>query len=235
MSENSSPKRKLTRSPGYPSLYLGEAIERAKVLWEKEKRHAAPLSAIESHLGYKVGGGAVARVISALGKFGLVVDEGIGSAKQYKLSESALKILLSPENSIEQRREIRASALKPALHQELWEQYQGSLPSDETLRSYLVLKRNFNPGMVDEFIANFRATLDFAGTVDDDWEVKQPDFVPPSTTTEQMKYPPGTQFREPPAAEPSSAKVVTTKVAGLTRASRGWRVGRKRGASLSWG
>ena len=184
MNDQTPQKKKVTRSPGYPALSLREAIEKATVLYEKEKRHPAPLTAIESHFGFKIGGGTVSRVISALGKFGLVDDEGQLAEKQYKLSESALTIILSPPNAPERSAAIKNAALLPTLHREIWDLYGGQLPSDETLKSYLLLKRGFNPGFVDDFLKNFRDTIDFAGLLSDNSSPKATPDVPEKPTFE---------------------------------------------------
>lgn len=154
--------RKLLRSPGYPSLNLKEAIGKAEVIWQKEKKHPTPLSALESHLGYKVGSGGANRVVSSLGKYSLLEDEGVGGSKSYKLSALALRILLSPDDSDERRAAVAQAALSPAIFRELWDHYSGELPSDANLKSYLLLRKSFNPSKVDEFIQTFRQTLEFA-------------------------------------------------------------------------
>jgi hypothetical protein len=184
-------------------MSLKEALEKAQMLWDKEKRHAAPITAIETHFGFKVGGGTVSRVISALGKFGLVEDEGQRDEKVYKLSDAALTILLSPPESAERLKAIETAALQPAIHREIWDTFGGDLPSDENLRSFLILKRGFNPSFVNDFIANFRDTLAFSSLLKDGQEIKQPTAVDKKAdpeTVEKNKPPvqdAANQLREP--------------------------------------
>ena len=52
--EDVKKKRKSApRSPGYPMLNLEEAIQKAKILWEKDKNKNIPIEAAYNHLGYK--------------------------------------------------------------------------------------------------------------------------------------------------------------------------------------
>jgi hypothetical protein len=62
---------------------------------------------------------------------------------------------------------LKAAALKPTLHRELWDYFRekGGIPPDDLLRHYLVWERpepRFNEKSVGGFIADFRATLKLA-------------------------------------------------------------------------
>ena len=46
---------------------------------------------------------------------------------------------------------IREAALAPTIHQELWEEYNGNIPSDATLRIEL-RKKKFTESAIEEFI-----------------------------------------------------------------------------------
>ena len=56
----------------------------------------------------------------------------------------------------------KEAALLPKLHKELWEKWGADLPSDPSVRHYLVTDRGFNEKTVGDFIAEYKATLDFA-------------------------------------------------------------------------
>ena len=151
------------RSPGYPDIDLREAIERARVLWQKESRNHAPVSTILEHWGYKGNTGPAHRAVAALKKFGLLSDRGRGENRQACLTELALSIILDQrETSTERSEAIRKAALMPPIHAELWEEYSGDLPSDSTLQFILQKERRFSPSGADAFIKEFRATIEFA-------------------------------------------------------------------------
>jgi hypothetical protein len=57
---------------------------------------------------------------------------------------------------------LKRAALLPVIHQEIWQRYQGNLPDDAVIKRYLVVDKKFNEQYVDEFINQFRRTIEFA-------------------------------------------------------------------------
>lgn len=171
-------KRKITRSPSYPSIDLEMAISLAEIIKNKEGggSHFVPYQSVVGHWRYasRSGAGVFPRSgagvlrIAALKKFGLIDDKGSGDKREIKLTELALKILCykdESENAHEYLSAIQEAALKPSIHSELWEKWSGELPSDQTIKVYLVLQREgarFAESSVDNFINQFRATVSFA-------------------------------------------------------------------------
>ena len=148
------------RSPSYPAIPLGQAIDRARILYSKERTHAAPYSVITGHWGYKTPTSGVASVnYAALKKFGLLIEEGSGLDRRAKLSQLALDILMHPEPGPA----IRHAALTPPIHRELWDEYGSELPSDGALRYEFVGRRRFTETGFEEFIRQYKATIAFAG------------------------------------------------------------------------
>ena len=81
------------RSPNYPSLSLPSAIDAARKIYDKEHTHKADPEVMAKALGYSGMNGASATALSALKKYGLLLDEG----KQLKISADALTILVDRE------------------------------------------------------------------------------------------------------------------------------------------
>lgn len=54
----------------------------------------------------------------------------------------------------------------PVIHKEIIDKYNGLPPSDEALKSHLLLEKNFKDEAVDDFIKEFTATMAFAKIVD---------------------------------------------------------------------
>ena len=151
------------RSPSYPDLDLREAIEKVQVVWDRESRNLAPVTTIQEHWGYRANTGPALRAVAALKKFGLLEDQGRGATRQARLTDLAESILLDKrESSTERDAAIRNAALTPPIHADLWEQYQGNLPSDATLQFVLTKDRKFSPGGAEALIKEFRATIAFA-------------------------------------------------------------------------
>ena len=162
-------KSRAGRSPSYPDLNLEEAIEKARVLWERENRNYAPVRTVVEHWEFKGLTGPAVRAVAALKKFGLLEDKGHGDNRQARLTELGQSIILDERaDSQDRKAAIRTAALLPGIHETLWEQYQGNLPSDSTLRYVLQKELKFSPKGADALIEEFRATIAFAELEDSD-------------------------------------------------------------------
>src|SRR4051812_44224987 len=150
------------RSPSFPFINLREALARARALFEIEGRNEAPLEAAASHWGYSKGSSTTNRTVAALAALGLLeVKDG-----KVRLTSRAINILADGrELSPERERLIREAAFLPNLHRKLRERYGGALPSDETLRHYLIASEGFNEGSAAAFRRQFREPLEFAGLI----------------------------------------------------------------------
>jgi hypothetical protein len=101
--------------------------------------------------------------LSALLKFGLLDDAGSGDKRTAILTDDALAILLAPSLGHPDRlRAIHEAALRPTIHRDLWARYGAELPSDDTIRYYLVRERKFIESAARELIKEYRATMEFA-------------------------------------------------------------------------
>lgn len=149
------------RSPGYPSINLRNAIEKAQIIYDREKKHAAPAVNVVRHWGYTPKSSAGLLTLAALRKFNLIEDEGSGQNRKVRLTDLALRILLDP-NEKSKNEAIQKAALNPPIHTEIWEKYGGTLPSTETLKYYLHMERGFTGFGADEFIRHFVDTISFA-------------------------------------------------------------------------
>lgn len=159
----SEAKQKRTRSPAYPAIDLQTAITRTSALWAKINRHAAPLDAIADYWGYDKKSSKAMSEASAMIKYGLLTDDGIGTNRTIKLTDSGIKLSYNPETDSQEYADgLKKAALSPAIHQELWQRYQGNLPDDAVIKRHLVVDKKFNEQYVDEFISQFRRTIEFA-------------------------------------------------------------------------
>jgi hypothetical protein len=158
-------KKPRGRSPSYPAIDLSMAIQRARQLWSEERQHPASVDTISRHWGYKSFNGPASLTLAALKKFGLVQDEGTGTGRRARVSDLAVDILENPDEAA-RRAAIQRAALNPAIHRELWEKYGARSPSDANLRWELTRERGFTDTGVDEFIPEYRTTVDFAQLAD---------------------------------------------------------------------
>jgi hypothetical protein len=116
------------------------------------------------HMGYSPTSGTARTALAALKKFGLLeeVDRNV------RITARALDILHPDPEKQRYAQALKEAALEPAIHRELWERFDESLPSDANLRYHLVRERQFNEAVVEDFIGQFRSTLALAGLIDQD-------------------------------------------------------------------
>ena len=161
--------KKRVRSPNYPSINLENAITRARELYEAEHTHPATADVASRHWGYKSAAAGGALIVAALRSFGLADTAGSKNERTVRVSELGKRILLDQRlGSQEREGHLRECALKPTVHAELWEKWGSSLPSDENVRYHLTAKKGFNERTVEDFMAQYKATLAFARVAEDD-------------------------------------------------------------------
>ena len=156
---NRNMKKSIQRSPGYPLFGIEEAVNRIKILWNKDGKTGAPKEVAIRHLGYsKLMSGPAFRTLSALKKFGLIDEKD----DRVIVSQKGKNIILYPENSDKHIESLREAALQPSIYKQLFDKYQDGLPSRETIKAELV-NDGFNPRKVDGFLNDFYGTLEYAG------------------------------------------------------------------------
>jgi hypothetical protein len=152
------------RSPNYPVMDLGKALEKVEVIHREFRTHEIPIGMAHERCNYKALSGAGNQCIAALRAYGLVKVTGQSDQRKVSVSVEGDRIVRDAPDRAEL---LKTAALKPTLHRELWDHYhaEGGIPPDDLLRHYLVWDRpepRFNEKSVDGFIANFRATLKLA-------------------------------------------------------------------------
>lgn len=166
------------RSPNYPALSLPEAINSVAKVFAKENRHRADKEVVVKAMGYGGLNGASLSSLSALLKYGLLEQLKDGGCK---VTDRALAIL-HPQTPQEKAEAIAAAARDPALFAEMLNDFPGSIPSDDNLRSYLVRKA-FSPTALTGVIHSFRETMTLVGEVGSAYDSPSPvPEAPPSAT-----------------------------------------------------
>jgi hypothetical protein len=143
------------RSPNYPALSLPEAIKSATAIQAAEQHLAAPKEVVAKHLGYASLHGHAGRAISAIENYGLLEEV---NGDKVKVSPLAMSILF-PASPEEKQNAIKEAAFKHPLFMAIKEEWQGSRPSDENLRVYLI-RRKFAADALDRVIEVYKATMD---------------------------------------------------------------------------
>lgn len=162
-----SPKR--FRSPPYPFIPLGKAIERVKQLHPKALHHQVSFSVLADAWGYGEKSSGLIQTAAALIQFGLLSDEGSGQKRKFQLTPDAIRIAQDIDPTSEKRRAaIQRAALAPKIHKELWEKYGNSGVSDMVLRNYLIFDRTdsdgaaFSASSAELLIEEYKSSISFA-------------------------------------------------------------------------
>lgn len=156
---------KRPRSPKAPGVNLEHALTKAEAFYKKEPAHSAPAEVFMKHIGYSANSGLGKVALAALRGFGLVESRGNALA----LSPKALAIIQDRRPGSSERADaIRSAAMRPKVHADVLERFEGKVPSDESLHFYLVNEKAFTDKGADQFIKQFTATMAFAGLTDGD-------------------------------------------------------------------
>lgn len=144
------------RSPGYPSYTLPDVIEFARKIHEQDRQHPLERGIAAKHMGFSGISGTSDRALSALMHFGLAEKAGKG---EVRISDLALRII-HPDTLEEKRAALRVAAFNPELFAELRSRYSGSLPSQQSLSSYLS-RMNFAPAAIPPATRAYLETCQF--------------------------------------------------------------------------
>jgi hypothetical protein len=159
-----APGRK--RSPGYPNIDLRTAVERTADLYDISRNQPIPLNAASKAWGYSEKSSSRLAIAAALKRFGLVRDVGNSAARALVLTPEAAQLVYldRDERGSDRWRElVQAAALRPPIHRQVLDHFEGTLPDDRVAMHFLL----FDVGFIDEdtardFLKRFRATLMFA-------------------------------------------------------------------------
>src|SRR6267154_3425014 len=137
--QEQKPTRSRTRSPGYPAISLKAALDMARVIWAHEKRNPAPVTVLAANFQTNPKSSQFLMSLSALKKYGLFEEAQGGKESSFKLTDTALYIILNDQEDAPQRVTLlKLCALFPKIHAHLWKQFNGELPSDANLSRYLI-------------------------------------------------------------------------------------------------
>ena len=174
-----TPKKKQMRSPRAPAINLENALKKAEVLYRKEPTHSAPGKVFLKHMGYSEISGPGKVSLAALRGFGLIEKRGNSLA----LSSKALAIIQNKRPGSGERADaIRRAAMQPKVHADVLERFGGKIPSDESLHFYLHHEKAFTDKGADQFIKQFKATMEFANLANGN-------ILPPGESTEKEGEP----------------------------------------------
>ena len=145
------------RSPNYPGIDLGAAINCVKDLYANVGRGQFTANEAATTWGYKGPSGPVRVRLAALRQYGLLDGQ---RGENPNLSRRALTFVLRNQASREYKNALKEAALSPDLFQDIQEARPDA--SDGVLREYLILDRNFTDDGAGRAITVYRDTMQLA-------------------------------------------------------------------------
>jgi hypothetical protein len=141
------------RSPEYPAISLKEAIDRVKMVYDKDYQNRVPRKVVAEHMGYKGLSGASLPILSALIKYGLLEGRGDDT----RVSDLAVQILAHERGTPERMQGLWQASKLPELFADINKRFPDGKASDSAIRSYLLTSK-FIPGAADAAIRAYRDT-----------------------------------------------------------------------------
>ncbi len=193
------------RSPLYPFIPLGKAIERTRTLYAVVKKNPSRVSTVVTAWKYGTKSSGGMQTIAALKQFGLLADQGVGENRRLTITDLALRLILGNDEAAN-RDAVQRAALNPTIHAELWSKWERELPGDPAIRDYLIFDRKFNPAGADDLIREYRDTLAFSGLLDSGTE-SLPDGDETGEEAVTMETPPAEHGgHKPPSQRPAGER-----------------------------
>jgi hypothetical protein len=155
---------RIHRSPRYPFVDVGRAIDQARALWTTAGTNDASVAGAWKSWGYGPNSSGAIQTEAALKQFGLLDVVGQGKQRRLKLSPLGVQIMESGPDSSQRAKSIEKAALLPPIHQHLWERWRANLPPGE-VQTYLVQQRGFQQKGAEALVAEYRRTMSFLGSL----------------------------------------------------------------------
>ena len=160
-------KAKRDRSPAYPSITLGNAVDRLIAFDDYSKRHPVPVKNVGNAWGIKPLSSQASSILAALKSYGLVDYQGSGSEMKVVLSEDARTYVRAQQEDIK-KQVLRRSALKPKAMGKYFMEWGAVRPPNEVCLDELVLNAKFSHLGAENFLKVYDATIAYAGLSDSD-------------------------------------------------------------------
>lgn len=145
------------RSPNFPGLSLEEAVKFAKPIWDKNRKVLIAREVAAKDLGYSGLTGRSLKVLGAMNQYGLIENKAGG---QMRVSQLAEDILIGYPEQVK-RAAVSEAARSPSLFREVYERFEGHVPSDNAVRSFFLQKGFTNEG-VEKALRSFGETNRYA-------------------------------------------------------------------------
>jgi hypothetical protein len=153
------------RSPPFPFIPLGKAVERMRELESHGRGHPVRIVTAVAAWGYNAKSSGGLQTLAALKAYGLALEGGSGVERRVQITEAAKRLLRNPPEAIRQDI-LRKAALTPKVINEFWGIWGTPRPPDSDCLWTLQDERGFTPDAATRFLSVYDATLRYAGLSD---------------------------------------------------------------------
>ncbi|TPG39528.1 hypothetical protein EAH79_12415 [Sphingomonas koreensis] len=115
-------------------MSLAKAVASVQKIFDADRQAPVDRAVAAKHVGYAGQSGASDKALASLAHYGLLEKAGKGETRVTQLAVD----ILHPDTAGDRRAALRSAGLNPGIFQEIFDRYDGRLPSEEALRSYLL-------------------------------------------------------------------------------------------------
>lgn len=141
------------RSPNFPVSALDDAIEGVRKIYDKNRKAVILRDDAAKDMGYSGLTGRSLQVLGSLNQFDLIENVSKG---QVRVTQTAEDILHGFPDEVKRSALLRAGRA-PTLFQSIYERFEGEIPGENAVRSFLIQNGFTNEG-ADKALKNFFAT-----------------------------------------------------------------------------
>ncbi|WP_316232717.1 hypothetical protein [Bradyrhizobium sp. SZCCHNPS2010] len=155
------------RSPSFPFIPLGTAIQRLEQFEKKFGRHPAPAAKAGLAWDMKEKSSQADQTLAALKSFGLVKYNGMGLARHASLTDEGRNYLRAQQDTIK-KEILKVCALRPKIIRTFWASWGTDRPPNEVALDKLILENGFSEGGAKNFLRVYDETVTYAGLASSD-------------------------------------------------------------------
>jgi hypothetical protein len=190
-----------TRSPNYPAIPLGQAIDLVRQIHSKSRTNVIDRESAAKDMGYSGLTGRSIAMLGALAQYGLVARAGKGDLR---VTPIAVDILHGLTDS-DKKSGLRQAGTAPKLFKSIYDRFTDGVPSENVIRSFLI-QQGYADTAIGPAIKAFLQTNQFlqeAGVTDSDGieEPDDSDVVAPDESEVPINLP--AIISPPPQAPPA--------------------------------
>ncbi len=150
-------KGKRDRSPAFPAIQLGDAVDKLVAFEKKFGRHPAPYDKAGMAWGLKQAGDYIA----ALRYYGFVEYVGTSDSRQVAMTEAGRNLLRVQQETVREKL-LREAALRPKEIAKFWALWGADRPPDEVCIDDLTFRNGFSDRGAPLFLRTYDGTIAFA-------------------------------------------------------------------------